>query len=121
MSSTAKEILVVEDEKSLATALELRLKREGYHVTVAYNGKVGLDHITHKSYDVVLLDLVMPVMNGFEVLTAARKLKKPPVFIVLSNLTQPNDAERCLELGARKFLIKSETSLAALVQGIEAL
>jgi len=121
MGNTPKEILVVEDEKSLATALELRLQREGYKVTIAYNGKAGLEEITHKAYDVVLLDLVMPVMNGFEVLTAARKLKKPPPFIVLSNLTQPNDVERCLGLGARKFLVKSETSLAVLVQEIETL
>jgi CheY-like chemotaxis protein len=121
MSSASKEILIVEDEKSLATALELRLKKEGYGITVAYNGKEGLDCISRKSYDVVLLDLVMPVMNGFEVLTAARKMTKPPVFIVLSNLTQPSDADRCLALGARKFLVKSETSLAVLVQEIEAL
>jgi len=121
MSGKVKEILIIEDEKSLATALELRLQKEGYKVTVAYDGKAGLDHISHKAYDVVLLDLVMPVMNGFEVLTAAHKLAKPPVFIVLSNLTQPNDADRCLKLGARKFLVKSETSLAALVQEIEAL
>ncbi|HSX06703.1 MAG TPA: response regulator [Candidatus Saccharimonadia bacterium] len=121
MSGDVKEILIVEDEKSLATALELKLKREGYKVTVAYNGKEGLDQLSRKAYDVVLLDLIMPIMNGFEVLSAARKLANQPIFIVLSNLTQPSDADRCLKLGARKFLVKSETSLAALAQEIAAL
>jgi len=119
MVRSTKKILVVEDEKSLAMALELKLKKEGYEVTVAYNGKIGLEYISRMAYDTVLLDLMMPVMDGFAVLAAARKLPNPPIFIVLSNLTQPEDAERCIKLGARKFLVKSETPLAAIVKEIE--
>jgi CheY-like chemotaxis protein len=72
-------------------------------------------------YDVALLDLIMPIMDGFEVLKAARKLPAVPVFIVLSNLTQPDDTSRVTKLGARKFLVKSDTSLASVVKEIEAL
>jgi len=120
MSDRPKSILVIEDEKSLAGALELKLLKEGYQVTVAYDGKAGLECMARRSYDVALLDLMMPVMDGFEVLTAARKIPAAPVFIVLSNLTQPQDIDRCMKLGARKFFVKSEISLAAIVEEIEA-
>ena len=121
MGTKAKKIVIIEDEKPIARALELKLKKEGYEVAVAHDGKAGLDIITKGTYDVALLDLMMPVMDGFEVLAAARKLPAAPVFIVMSNFTQPEDAERCLSLGARKFLVKSETPLASILQEIEAL
>jgi DNA-binding response OmpR family regulator len=121
MASKPKSVLIIEDEKSLAGALELKLQKQGYAVTVVYDGKTGLERLSHHSYDVALLDLMMPVMDGFEVLTAAQKLSHAPVFIVLSNLTQPSDVNRCLELGARKFFVKSETSLAVIVAEIESL
>jgi len=117
----SKSVLIIEDEKSLAEALELKLQKQGYAVTVAYDGKTALEYMSRKSYDVALLDLMMPIMDGFEVLAAARKLPAAPVFIVLSNLTQPEDADRCTRLGARKFFVKSETSLATIVAEIEKL
>lgn len=118
---STRKILVIEDEKPLARALELKLHRQGYQVTVANDGKSALDLMTKGAYDVALLDLIMPVMDGFAVLSAARKLPAAPVFIVLSNLTQPEDTARCLALGAHKFLIKSETPLADVIKEIEAL
>lgn len=117
----AGRVLIVEDEKPLALALELTFRRHGYRTMVAHDGKAALKLMAQQAYDVALLDLMMPVMDGFEVLAAARKqsaagkLLHVPVFIVLSNLTQPDDEARCLALGARKFLVKSETSLAAIV------
>ncbi|HSX05674.1 MAG TPA: response regulator [Candidatus Saccharimonadales bacterium] len=121
MSSGTKKILVVEDEKPLAMALEITLQKRGYQVAVAHDGETGLALLTKSHYDAVLLDLVMPIMDGFEVLAAAQKLPTPPAFIVLSNLTQPDDATRSLKLGARKFLVKSETPLSEIVKEIEAL
>lgn len=121
MAGKPKRILIVEDEKSLAAALETRLRKQGYRVAVAYDGKAGLERMTQESYDVTLLDLMMPVMDGFEVLEAVHRLPAIPAIIVLSNLTQPEDINRCLKLGARKFLVKSDTSLADLVREIESL
>lgn len=121
MGREAKKVLIIEDEKSLARALELKLQKEGYQVALASDGKAALNLIARGSYDVALLDLVMPVMDGFAVLKAAQKLPAAPVFIVLSNLTQPDDEARCMELGAREFLVKSETPLAVIVQAIERL
>lgn len=116
---SAKRVLVVEDEKPLATALEITLQKQGYDVGVAHDGKVALELLAHKKYDVVLLDLVMPVMDGFGVLKAAQKMPVRPVFFVLSNLTQPEDVTKCLALGARKFLVKSETPLVTIIQEVE--
>jgi DNA-binding response OmpR family regulator len=119
--SKAKKILIIEDEKPLATALVLKLQKQGHTVTVAHDGKMAVELMARELYDVALLDLIMPIMDGFEVLKAARKLPAVPVFIVLSNLTQPDDTSRVTKLGARKFLVKSDTSLASVVKEIEAL
>jgi CheY-like chemotaxis protein len=118
---SAKKVLIIEDEKPLSQALDIKLRKQGYQVTVANDGKSGLALMAHDTYDVALLDLIMPVMDGFAVLSAARKLPAPPIFIVLSNLAQPQDTARCLALGARKFLIKSDTPLATIIKEIEAL
>lgn len=121
MSQKPKRILIIEDEKPLARALELKFQKQGYSVAVAHDGKAGLDLMLRGRYEVALLDLVMPVMDGFQVLEAARSLPAAPAFIVLSNLTQPQDDARCMQLGARKFLVKSETPLATVVQEAERL
>lgn len=121
MAGKTKKILIIEDERPLAQALELKLQKQGYDVTVAQDGKVAMDLMGRTAYDAALLDLVMPVMDGFAVLTAARNLPTAPAFIVLSNLTQPEDAARCQALGARKFLVKSDTPLSTVVKEIESL
>src|SRR5688500_18952363 len=107
-----KTILIVEDEKPLAHALELKLKGEGFTTIVVSNGQEALDAIKQQTYDVMLLDLMMPTLDGFQVLQQIQGLsQKPPVVFVLSNLSQHEDEERVLALGARKFFIKSDTPL----------
>jgi two-component system response regulator VicR len=95
--SKTKKILIIEDEKPLATALVLKLQKQGHTVTVAHDGKMAVELMARELYDVALLDLIMPIMDGFEVLKAARKLPAVPVFIVLSNLTQPDDTSRIIQ------------------------
>lgn len=114
-----KNILVVEDEKPLAHALQLKLQHEGYTVTVASNGQECLDLIGSKTFDIVLLDLMMPVLDGFQVLTELGKKPQKPTVFVLSNLSQHEDEERVLALGAKKYFIKSDTPLAAIVDEIK--
>lgn len=115
----AKRVLIVEDERPLAHALELKLTHEGYEATVAGNGKEGLDLILQGNFDVVLLDMMMPVMDGFQVLKELQKLEKPPVVFVLSNLSQREDEARVLEAGARKYFIKSDTPLSIIVDEVK--
>lgn len=116
---TAKRILIVEDERPLAHALDLKLKHEGFDTTVANNGKEGFDLIVSGDFDIVLLDMMMPVMDGFQVLQELQKLQKKPVVFVLSNLSQREDESRVLEAGARKYFIKSDTPLSVIVDEVK--
>jgi len=114
-----KKILIVEDEKPLSHALDLKLQHEGFATTVAHNGQECLQHVENDSYDVVLLDIMMPVMDGFQVLEELNKKPNKPVVFVLSNLSQREDETRALKLGARKYFVKSDTPLAVIVEEIK--
>jgi CheY-like chemotaxis protein len=117
--SDKKSILIVEDEKPLAHALELKLLHEGYTVTVASNGQECLDLIKGQHFDIALLDLIMPVLDGFQVLEQLKQIPNPPAVFVLSNLSQHEDEDRVLKLGARKFFIKSDTPLTTIVEEVK--
>ncbi len=106
----AKKILLIEDEKIMINLLQKKLTHEGYDVTVARNGEEGLETMKELMPDVVLLDIIMPKMGGFEVMQEMRKdpeLKKIPIIIV-SNSGQPVELSKAKELGARDWLIKTE-------------
>lgn len=111
MANRAKSVLIAEDEKPLAHALELKLKKAGHSVRLAHNGQQALELLREESFDVMLLDLVMPVMDGFQVLEQVNAMERKPQVFVLSNLTQPEDVDRAKSLGAYKFFIKSDTPL----------
>ena len=117
--SDTKSILIVEDEKPLAHALQLKLEHEGYTVTLATNGQEALDLLQTRTFFVMLLDLMMPVMDGFQVLERLKAIASKPVVFVLSNLSQQEDEQRVLALGARKFFIKSDTPLTEIVGAIQ--
>jgi DNA-binding response OmpR family regulator len=71
-------------------------------------------------FDVVLLDLMMPTMDGFQVLERLKEKGDMPTIFVLSNLSQREDEERVLSLGAKKFFVKSNTPLAKIVEEVKA-
>lgn len=115
-----KKVLVVEDERPLAHALELKLNHEGLETTVARNGQECLELMQKTTFDVVLLDMMMPVMDGFQVLQKLHELKIPlPTIFVISNLSMREDEDRILSLGAKKFFVKSDTPLAVLVAEVK--
>ncbi len=118
MADSQKQVLIIEDEKPLSHALELKLTHEGFAVTVAGNGQEGLDLLASKHFDVLLLDLIMPVVDGFQVLQKLQTMPEKPAVFVLSNLSQHEDEERVLALGARKFFIKSDTPLTTIVDEV---
>jgi CheY-like chemotaxis protein len=125
MSSTnktrPKKIVLAEDEHLIAMAYQEGLGYAGYDVVVASDGIEALTAIKQEQPDLVLLDLIMPKMNGFETLKAIRKdpqLKKLPV-VVISNLSQATDEAKARKLGATDFLVKSDYSLTELVAHIE--
>lgn len=120
-ASGGKKILIVEDERPLAHALELKLGKEGYATTVASNGKEGLEHAKTGGFQLVLLDLILPEMDGFTVLAELKKAGVTVPVIVLSNLGQDEDRAKAKEFGVKDYLVKSNAPLSdilALVKSV---
>ena len=105
-----KKILLVEDEEIMIGLLQRKLTQEGYEISVARDGEEGLKTMKEIKPDLILLDIIMPKMGGFEVMEEMNKnkeLKKIPV-IVISNSGQPVELDRAQKLGAKDWLIKTE-------------
>ena len=119
MADGQKRVLIVEDEKPLSHALELKLQHEGFDTAVAQNGEECLKLVDEQKFDVVLLDLMMPVLDGFQVLERLGQKPTRPTVFVLSNLSQAEDEQRVLALGAKKFFIKSDTPLGVIVEEVK--
>ena len=122
-NSKKNKVLVVEDEPILSMALSIELSSKGYTVFTADNGEEGLKAIRKDKPEVVLLDLLMPVMDGFQVL---EELKKDKSFshlkvVVLTNLGQEEDEKKAKELGANHFFVKSATELSYLSKLVDKL
>lgn len=98
-------ILVIDDEPQIRRALRVGLEREGYGVTLAASGEEGLDSAAEHPPDLVILDLAMPGMDGFEVCRQLREWSRAPV-IVLSVREGEADKVRALDLGADDYLTK---------------
>ena len=113
-------ILVVDDEEPLRTILSSELVNAGYDVETASDGDEAIAEVQNKKFDLVLLDIRMPRVDGFEVLKRARAddvTKKTPI-IVFSNLGQREDIEKAKSLGADDFLIKANFTLDDVVEKI---
>lgn len=121
MAEIAKsKILLAEDDKFLSRAYKDGLEEAGFEVVIAFDGEAAIEKIRSEKPDLVLLDLIMPVKNGFEVLgdmAVDDTLKKIPV-IILSNLSQESDVERGKALGAVDYLVKADYSLRAVVEKV---
>lgn len=123
MNEKKFKILVAEDEKFLATALADKLEREGFEVLRAPNGVEAVAIARSRAPDLILLDLIMPLKNGFQVLEELRaepRLAAVPV-MVLSNLGQENDMAKAKALGAVDYLVKSDLELKTVVNRIKKL
>ena len=110
-----KKILIVEDERPLAHALELKFTHEGYDVHISTNGAEGLKEANTTKYDMILLDLIMPQLDGFGFM---EQLKKKCPVIVLSNLGQDEDKERAKTLGAVDYFVKSNTPITDIIKKV---
>jgi DNA-binding response OmpR family regulator len=116
-----KKILVIEDDKFLRKLLIDRLVEEGYFVDGAIDGEEGLKKVKDEKCDLILLDLILPGINGFEVLSSLKKeknLEGIPV-LILSNLGQKEEIERGLKLGAVDYIIKAHFTLDEIVEKIK--
>lgn len=121
MADHKTSLLMVEDDKFVALAYKDAFSREGFLVLNAYDGVEAIDKIRSENPDIVILDMLLPLKNGFEVLSDLKLDKKTenvPV-IVLTNLNQPSDKKKCMDLGARDFLIKSDFTLKEVVSRVK--
>lgn len=121
MAKRYKKILLIEDDMFLSKIMEERLQDEGWEVNIAGNGEEGLQKAKSFMPSLVLLDMILPKMNGFEVLAALKKdatMKDIPV-IVISNLGQDEDIKNAKKIGAADYIVKSNFSLKAIMEKIE--
>lgn len=114
-----KKILIGEDEKPLARAMSIKLNKEGFEVTVAYNGEEALEAIKKDTFDLIILDIVMPKMDGFSLLTKLKKMGNKTPVMITSNLSQPEDEKKAKDLGAQDYFIKSNVSLVEIIDHIK--
>lgn len=116
-----KKILFIEDESALQKTFGDVLKKEGYEMGSALDGEIGLRLAKVQKPDLILLDLVLPKLHGFEVLKKLKEdneTKDIPV-IVLTNLESIEEVEKALELGATTYLVKAQYSLREVIEKIK--
>jgi len=118
MAEVAKRILIVEDERPLARALELKLTRSGFQTKTVYDGAAALQAVSSEKFDLILLDLVMPKMDGFTVLEALKSHNIRIPVVVATNLSQEEDLKRVRALGAVDYFVKSDVPINAIVERI---
>ena len=118
-----KKILLVEDDKYLVDIYVTELKKAGFIVEVALNGKEALNKINEVKPDLLILDIIMPEVDGWQVL---RKIREKTEFknlkiIVLSNLSQKEDIEKAFKFGATKYFVKTHFTPSKVVEEIKQL
>lgn len=121
MAEEKKTILIIEDDKFLRDLIAQKLTKEGFGTAEAVDGEHGLKKVKEVRPDLVLLDLILPGIDGFEVLA---KIKEDPVLaeipvIILSNLGQKDDIERGLRLGAVDYLIKAHFTPGEIIEKVK--
>lgn len=112
--------MIIEDDDFLRSLAVTKLQSSGFDVESASNGQDGLAKLQSSSADLLILDLMLPVMNGFDVLRTLRndpQYKNLPV-IVFSNMGEEKDIKICLDLGITDYMIKSNFTLDELVEKI---
>jgi DNA-binding response OmpR family regulator len=124
MTENKKIVLLVEDDIFLRELVGIKLRESKYQVIEASNGKEGLEKLLAQEYDIVLLDIMLPIKTGFEVLEEYKK-KKPDTInskiVIMSNLNEQNYITKALKLGAIDYVIKAHYSPTEIVAKINQL
>ena len=115
--------MIVEDDRFLSSLMKARLEKEGFSVDQAFDGEEALVKLKSEVPALVILDLIMPKVTGFEVLqtiSITPQLTKVPV-VILTNLAQDSDIEKARELGAKEYFVKVKVSIDDLIGKIKTL
>lgn len=121
MSDNKKKIMIVEDDVFVMDIYQTKLAQEGFEIIPALNGVEAMEKLQTITPDLMLLDIIMPYMDGLEVLRkvkADERLKNIPV-ILLTNLSQKDDIDKGLGLGANDYLIKSHFTPSEVLEKIK--
>lgn len=116
-----KKIMIIEDDRLLRDMMSRKLEKEGYKVSLVIDGSEGEEKVREMKPDAILLDLILPGVNGFEILENIKKdesLKEIPV-IILSNLGQKSEVDKGMELGASDYLVKAHFTPEEIIKKIE--
>lgn len=121
VDSNTKKILLVEDDDGLASVYRMRLESEGFEVNRVENGENALSTAIEYKPDLILLDVMMPKISGFEVLDILRNTAetKNIKVIMLTALSQDKDKEKAKSLGADDFLVKSQVVIADVIERVK--
>lgn len=117
----AQKILIIEDDKFLRQLVARKLSKQDFEIAEAVDGESGLEKVKSEDPDLILLDLILPGMDGFEVLSKIEEdpeLSVIPV-IILSNLGQKDEIEKGLQMGAKDYLVKAHFTLGEIVEKIK--
>lgn len=121
MTTLNKKILIIEDEKPLAKVIAHALTHAGFETDIAFDGEAGFKFINGGKYDLILLDLAMPKMNGFIFLEKIKENNIATPIMVLTNLNQDSDIKRTKALGVKDFFVKSDTPMSVIVEKVNKL
>lgn len=119
--SVQKRVLIAEDDAFLLKILTMKFVKEGFAVDTAMDGEVALQKMRATKPDMVILDLIMPKLSGFDVLSAMRtdpSINGIPA-VVLTNLSQEEDKTRAMSLGAVVFLVKGDLTIDAIARQVK--
>lgn len=117
----SKKILIIEDEPAQVGAIEMTLKKSGFEANVAYDGIAGLEMARLERPDLILLDIVLPKMDGIDVLKNLRADKSTaeiPI-LILTNLASGDTVREVIRAGGTEYLVKMEYTLEQLVNKVE--
>jgi len=112
-------ILIADDNKAIAMTLQLKLVQEGFEVKLVENGKEALSLLESEKFDLLILDLITPELNGFGVLEALKQKNITVPVIVASDLSQVEDFDRVKQMGAIDFFVKSNMSMTEMTEKIK--
>lgn len=113
-----KKILVVEDDVALSKALSFSLIQEGFEVKTIFNGENVVPRVNEENFDLILLDLIMPKVDGWQVFQDVHDNKITTPIMVISNLGQNEYIQRAKDLGAVEYFVKSKVSLFKIIEVI---
>ncbi len=120
---SSKKLLIIDDDEFLLDIYQHKLTKEGYEVSISTNAESAFELMQKNKPDLIILDLIMPGMSGFDVLEQLKTMPNLSIIpvIVLTNLGQEEDKKHCLELGVKEYFVKTSTSLEEVMKKIEEL